>query len=241
MKKALFLSAGVCLASSAFAATPAISIPGYFGSISNNTSYVLSCADMLGGYCANNPMPANGFIQMLPDPGATEMHGNFLLFAKDGPTKPIQSIPFSYREQPSGQWAFSVKAPNTGVTFTPVLPDTLLLSTSKPNVTQKGIPLGAAISNTQLTNQSQLTIECAQMLGGYCSRNPIPAGKSWRLLPDPGATFVRGHVMVFDPHKPGGYVDNLMMVAEQQAGKWQVMFYDLYGSFGLNNIVANYN
>jgi hypothetical protein len=109
-------------------ASSALSVPGYMGSISNNSPYVLECAQMLGGYCANNPMPANGFIQMLPDPGSTEMRFQFMLFSKDVPGKYVDNISFTYKENKDGNWSYVINNSYNNVKISAVLPDTLLLT-----------------------------------------------------------------------------------------------------------------
>ena len=131
MKKFVSLAGLLLTASSALAGTPAsssaLSLPGYFGSINNNTPYVVECAQMIGGYCANNPMPANGYIQMLPDPGSTEMRGHLMIFSKDQAGKYLDNIVFTYTETPQG-WVFKTVSSYQSVSITTVLPDTWLLT-----------------------------------------------------------------------------------------------------------------
>lgn len=78
------------------------------------------------------------------------------------------------------------------------------------------------------------------MIGGYCSKNPIGPGHSTRILPDPGATEVRGHIMVMDS-QPGHYVDNLVFVLKQDTKSWNMKLYDLYNHFPLTQLVLAQN
>lgn len=121
----LFIAAGQSMAA---APGTALSLPGYFGSINNNTAYVVECAQMIGGYCANNPMPADGFIQMLPDPGSKMMRGHLMLFSKDQPGHYVDNIVFTYSENKDGSWAFKINGSYQAVKVTSILPDTVLLS-----------------------------------------------------------------------------------------------------------------
>ena len=68
MKKCLILIPAMLIMGHAFAAPMpnALSLPGYFGNINNNTNYVIECSQVIGGYCANNPMPSNGFFLITP-------------------------------------------------------------------------------------------------------------------------------------------------------------------------------
>jgi hypothetical protein len=113
------------------ASKSALSLPGYFGSINNNTPYVVECAQMIGGYCANNPMPANGFIQMLPDPGSKIMRGHLMIFSKNEPGKYLDNTVFTYAEAKDGHWDFKLHSDYGYVAINAVLPDTLLLTTKK--------------------------------------------------------------------------------------------------------------
>ena len=79
---ALALSAVSLTSANASSASSALSLPGYFGSINNNTPFVIECSQVIGGYCANNPMPANGYIQMLPDPGSKQIRGHLMIYQK---------------------------------------------------------------------------------------------------------------------------------------------------------------
>ena len=133
---ALTLSLGVT--ASGFAAS-ALSLPGYFGSINNNTSYVIECSQVIGGYCANNPMPANGYIQMLPDPGSKMIRGHLMVFQKNVPGKYLDNIMFSYSEGSSGNWSFKTKGLYNAVTVTPVMPDTLLLNQKMQSTTKQSM------------------------------------------------------------------------------------------------------
>ena len=72
-------------------------------------------------------------------------------------------------------------------------------------------------------------IECTQMIGGYCSNNPVVGQGGTKFLPDPGSNIMRGHVMVFAKDKPGAYVDNIVFVYQYQRGKWTFSkAFDLY-------------
>ncbi|MDC0535974.1 hypothetical protein OAO18_09225 [Francisellaceae bacterium] len=141
MKKILsiaILSAAMVAGSTAFAAAApgaALSVPGYFGSINNNTSYVVECSQVLGGYCANNPMPANGYLQMLPDPGSHMIKGHIMVFNKNEPGKYVDNILFTYKETKDGNWAFDQPQTknlyqNSGVKVStvPGFNDTLILN-----------------------------------------------------------------------------------------------------------------
>ena len=108
------------------------SLPGYFGSISNDTPYLIEGAQVVGGYCANNPMPANGFIQMLPDPGSTAIQGHLMAFDTSVPGKYVDNLLFSYSEQKDGSWAFDVVESLYGkISVQFVEPDKILLKAKK--------------------------------------------------------------------------------------------------------------
>lgn len=129
--KNLVLSAALLAASStAMAAAPsALSLPGYFGSINNNTGYVLECSQVIGGYCANNPMPANGYIQMLPDPGSNMIRAHVMVFDKNVPGSYVDNVLFTYQEQKDGSWKFvSFKSLDGKVSIKTVLPDTVVFN-----------------------------------------------------------------------------------------------------------------
>ena len=130
MKKIIILSAALISMSSAFAesATSALSLPGYFGNINNNTNYVIECSQVIGGYCANNPMPANGYIQMLPDPGSTQIRGHLMIYDKNVAGKYVDNISFIYSQQKNGQWAFATTSLYNKVNIKMIMPDTLLLN-----------------------------------------------------------------------------------------------------------------
>lgn len=130
MKSCLPTIALAIIASSALAqnaAPSALSLPGYFGSINNNTDYVIECSQVIGGYCANNPMPANGYIQMLPDPGSKQIRGHVMIYQKDKPGAYLDNLTFIYSEQKNGSWSFNIKSLYNKVNINPILPDTLLL------------------------------------------------------------------------------------------------------------------
>lgn len=120
---ALLLAAHVALADN----TGALSLPGYFGNINNNTNYVVECSQVIGGYCANNPMPANGYIQMLPDPGSNQIRGHLMIYQKNVPGKYLDNITFVYKEQSNNQWQFTTQSLYHQVNVKMVMPDTLLL------------------------------------------------------------------------------------------------------------------
>ena len=132
MNRLLLLGAATILSGSAFAASApapsALSLPGYFGNLNNNTGYVLECSQVIGGYCANNPMPANGYIQMLPDPGSKMIRGHVMVFDKNVPGKYMDNVSFVYSEQKSGQWAFKLQSLYNKVSIKTITPDTILLN-----------------------------------------------------------------------------------------------------------------
>lgn len=135
MKKLITLLTATLISSSLFAAdTPpqnaasALSLPGYFGNINNNTVYVIECSQVIGGYCANNPMPANGYIQMLPDHGSTMIRGHLMIYQKNIPGAYLDNITFVYSEQKNGQWQFSTTPLYNKVTVKAIMPDTLVLN-----------------------------------------------------------------------------------------------------------------
>ncbi|WP_119329506.1 hypothetical protein [Cysteiniphilum halobium] len=112
----------------------ALSVPGYFGSINNNTTYVVECSQVIGGYCANNPMPANGYLQMLPDPGSHMIKGHIMVFDKNVPGKYVDNVVFTYKEGKNGEWSFI--APQTKnlydkgvkISIVPGFSDTLIIN-----------------------------------------------------------------------------------------------------------------
>lgn len=120
---ALLLAAHVALAD----ANSALSLPGYFGNINNNTDYVVECSQVIGGYCANNPMPANGYIQMLLDPGSNQIRGHLMIYQKNVPGKYLDNISFVYKEQSNNQWQFTTQSLYHQVAVKMIMPDTLLL------------------------------------------------------------------------------------------------------------------
>ena len=130
MKKCLILIPAMLIMGHAFAAPMpnALSLPGYFGNINNNTNYVIECSQVIGGYCANNPMPANGYIQMLPDPGSKQIRGHLMIYQKDQPGKYLDNISFVYSEQKDQQWQFAVQSLYNQVTIKMIMPDTLLIN-----------------------------------------------------------------------------------------------------------------
>ncbi|MFT6836115.1 MAG: hypothetical protein ACJA0H_002161, partial [Francisellaceae bacterium] len=54
-----------------------------------------------------------------------------------------------------------------------------------------------------IQNKNNYVIECSQVIGGYCSRNPLIGNQKTKLLPDPGSNMIRGHIMVYNPDVPG--------------------------------------
>lgn len=129
MKQKMILTLALMSAVSAFAATTkALSIPGYFGSINNNTGLVLECSQVVGGYCANNPMPANGYIQMLPDPGSNIIRGHVMVFDKNVPGAYVDNLTFNYQEQKTGQWKMTITSLYQKINIKNVFDDTVLLT-----------------------------------------------------------------------------------------------------------------
>ena len=106
----------------------ALSLPGYFGSINNNTGYVLECSQVIGGYCANNPMPANGYIQMLPDPGSKSIRGHVMAFDKDVLGKYADNLIFTYTETKNGLWKFQMQSLDKHVKVSVLSQYTVVLS-----------------------------------------------------------------------------------------------------------------
>lgn len=111
-------------------AASALSVPGYFGSINNDSGYVMECSQVIGGYCANNPMPANGYIQMLPDPGSHMIRGHLMFFNKNVPGAYVDNVLFIYQEKNKNQWEFTTKSQYSKVKIAQLLPDTLLVTSS---------------------------------------------------------------------------------------------------------------
>lgn len=130
MKRLTLILSALVMSSSAFAAGhKALSLPGYFGSINNNSGYVLECSQVIGGYCANNPMPANGYIQMLPDPGSKEIRAHVMAFDANKPGHYTDNVIFIYKEQKHGSWKFTQMASLQGhIAVKMALPDTAVFS-----------------------------------------------------------------------------------------------------------------
>ena len=103
-------------------------------------------------------------------------------------------------------------------------------------VQQRTITFDHPITQSQLLNQSHYTIECAQMIGGYCANNPMKPGKALQFLPDPGSKLIRGHLMVMDPTVAGHYVDNVIIVLKKTGDQWKLTQYGLYHQFDLNDL-----
>jgi len=89
---------------------------------------VIECSQVIGGYCANNPMPANGYIQMLPDPGSSAIQGHIMVFDKGVPDHYTDSILFAYEKQKNGRWKFRMKSLDKTVAVQMVSDDTVLLT-----------------------------------------------------------------------------------------------------------------
>ncbi|MDC0535973.1 hypothetical protein OAO18_09220 [Francisellaceae bacterium] len=90
-------------------------------------------------------------------------------------------------------------------------------------------------------NESNYVIECSQMIGGYCSQNPILQGNDTTLLPDPGSLLIRGHIMAFNPNVPGKYVDNIVFKSEKINGVWHSSTVSLYQASNIkvkNNLIS---
>lgn len=83
---------------------------------------------MIGGYCANNPMPANGYIQMLPDPGSNIIRGHIMVYQKDVPGAYLDNITFVYTEQTNGLWQFSTTSLYNKVNVKMIMADTIVLT-----------------------------------------------------------------------------------------------------------------
>jgi hypothetical protein len=118
MKKLLrttLLSSALILGGSAMAAPTAnFSLGGYFGSINNNTTrYAMEMTQVMGGYAANNPMPANGYIQMAPDPGAAKMAFHLMVIDKAVPGRYAANYLIHWAKQSNGEWKYDVKVVRT--------------------------------------------------------------------------------------------------------------------------------
>lgn len=87
----------------------------------------------------------------------------------------------------------------------------------------------AANTNTiKISNLSANTIEFSGLIGGYSSNNPLAnSGHDAVLLPDPGSSIIRGHIMVYSS-QPGKYIDNIVFVYQKINDQWQFNAYDLY-------------
>ena len=103
-------------------------------------------------------------------------------------------------------------------------------------IANKNIQLLQSPSSYVLMNKSKNTIECAQMIGGYCSNNPVKAGQKTRILPDPGSQIVRGHIMVMGPNVTGHYVGNVLLAVQQTKGVWQASLTALYNQQNVKNM-----
>lgn len=114
MKKYMLITmlCGLAFISNVFASndSESLSAPGYYGNINNNTGYVIECSQMNGGYCANNPMPGNGYIQMLPDSGSKEITGHIMVFTESKPSMYIDNIIFKYSKTKKDNWYFSIRS-----------------------------------------------------------------------------------------------------------------------------------
>jgi hypothetical protein len=104
------------------------------------------------------------------------------------------------------------------------------------HVATKNVQLGKSASEYVLVNNSKNTIECAQMIGGYCSNNPVKAGQHTRILPDPGSQLVRGRIMIMNPKVAGRYFGNILLVAKKQKQAWQLSLTALYNKDNLKNL-----
>lgn len=129
MKNSILLTMALFASTSAFAAAPkALSIPAYFGSINNNTGLVIECSQVVGGYCANNPMPANGYIQMLPDPGSNIIRGHVMVFDQTMTGAYVDNLTFTYQMQKSGQWKMTLQSLYHKTSVKNIFDDTVLLT-----------------------------------------------------------------------------------------------------------------
>ncbi len=133
MKKLTFATAllGLAVTLSACATGRfAVSESGYYGNINNGTGNVIECSQVIGGYCANNPMPANGYIQMLPDPGSHEIDGHIMVFDKTKPGAYVDNILFKYAQNKAHQWQFTMKSLYKKTRITIIDAHTVLLTKS---------------------------------------------------------------------------------------------------------------
>lgn len=95
--------------------------------------------------------------------------------------------------------------------------------------------LSSFAANTLATNQASVqnetsyNLEFSGLIGGYVSNNPLTqtSQQNVSILPDPGSTLVRGHIMVYS-NTPGHYIDNIVFVYQLVQGNWQLQAYDLY-------------
>lgn len=130
MKKTLAIEL-LATAASLFANNTALSLPGDFGSINNNTGMVIECSQIIGGYCANNPMPANGYIQLLPDPGSKIIRGHIMVYGKNIPGKYFDNVIFTYSTQKNGLWKFQTNSLYKHVNVKLLSADTIVLNRAK--------------------------------------------------------------------------------------------------------------
>ncbi len=130
MKTKILVSAllSFALANGAFAlGTTSISTPGYYGNINNGTGFVIECSQVLGGYCANNPMPADGYIQMLPDPGSHAINGHVMVYDQANPGTYVDNLIFNYAENKKGKWHFQMQSLYKKISIQIVNSNTILL------------------------------------------------------------------------------------------------------------------
>lgn len=107
--------------------TMSLDAPGYYGNINNGTGDVIECSQVIGGYCANNPMPADGYIQMLPDPGSKEIDGHVMVYDANTPGTYVDNLIFKYSENAAGKWYFTMTSLYKKINIQVVNPNTILL------------------------------------------------------------------------------------------------------------------
>jgi hypothetical protein len=117
----------------------------------------------------------------------------------------------------------------------------LAVSTASAQVKTRTLEFIQSVTQVKLINNSHYTLECVQMSGGYCANNSVSPKAHLQLLPDPGSTLIRGHLMIIDPKTTGHYIDNVILVLKKVDQKWQLTLYSLYDDFSLNSLYTNPN
>lgn len=127
MKKLSLTLASLMMMAGAYAGTSGPGLSGDQGSINNDTGYVIECSQMYGGYCANDIMPTDGYIQMLLDPGSTKITGRIMVFDKSKPGNYIDNISFTYYYN-GKKWRFTTHDLYYKIKVTYIQSDEILLT-----------------------------------------------------------------------------------------------------------------